>query len=276
MAPDLHQRPPEMRSTANLASARVKPTASVSRRHALPILAAATALALCAAAALRTPRPDPLPGFPRLVLWAWEMPERMPFLDPHSTAVAFLARTIRIRAAGIESRPRLQPLGVPPGTPMMAVVRIETVPGAPLPYAGLVAEDAAHAAAIPGIRVLQIDFDARRSERSWYRDLLARLREKIPPAMPLEITALASWCQSDRWLAGLPIADAVPMLFQMGPGEQFDGADFREPLCRAALGLDPGDLPAAVPHGRRIYLFYSRPWTPETYHAALRLASKLQ
>jgi hypothetical protein len=57
-------------------------------------------------------QPDPLPGFPRLVLWAWERPERMEFLNPRSAGVAFLARTVSWRAGQITSRPRLQPLQV--------------------------------------------------------------------------------------------------------------------------------------------------------------------
>jgi len=238
------------------------------------VLFAAAALCI-AAAALREPRPDPLPGFPRLVLWAWEIPERMPFLDPHTTGVAFLARTIRWRTGGVESRPRLQPLSVPPGTPLMAVVRLESA-GGPLPFAGLVAGEAARDAALPGVRALQIDFDARLSERAWYRDMLQRLRDRLPADMPLEITALASWCQGDRWMQGLPVSDAVPMLFQMGPGQTYAGGDFREPLCRAALGISPNELPRAVPRGRRLFLFYSRPWTAETWRGALQLAGRFR
>ena len=37
--------------------------------------------------------------------------------------------------------------------------------------------------------------------------------------MPLTITALASWCDGDDWIDGLPVADASPMLFRMGRGD---------------------------------------------------------
>src|ERR1035438_5795688 len=70
-------------------------------------------------------RPDPLPNFPRLVLWAWERPERLRFVDPHTTGVAFLTRTISWRGGQVESRPRLQPLELPSGVALMAVVRLE-------------------------------------------------------------------------------------------------------------------------------------------------------
>lgn len=40
--------------------------------------------------------PDPLPGFPKLILWAWERPEDLRFIVPGATGVAFLASTITI------------------------------------------------------------------------------------------------------------------------------------------------------------------------------------
>ncbi|HKX29107.1 MAG TPA: hypothetical protein VJ302_15540, partial [Blastocatellia bacterium] len=33
---------------------------------------------------------------PRIVLWAWERPENLEFIDPGRIGVAFLARTIRL------------------------------------------------------------------------------------------------------------------------------------------------------------------------------------
>lgn len=110
-------------------------------------------------------RPDPLPGFPRLVLWAWERPERMPFLDPRAAGVAFLARTIRWHDGVVESRPRLQPLTVPAETRLMAVVRLESA-GGPLPDAEIVAREASRATQLSGVRALQVDFDARLSDGS--------------------------------------------------------------------------------------------------------------
>jgi len=56
---------------------------------------------------------------------AWERPERLRFVDPHTTGVAFLTRTISWRGGQVESRPRLQPLELPSGVALMAVVRLE-------------------------------------------------------------------------------------------------------------------------------------------------------
>jgi len=58
---------------------------------------------------------------------------------------------------------------------------------------------------VDGGKLVQIDFDARRSQRRFYVRLLRDLRRRMPPSLPLSITALASWCAYDDWLSGLPI-----------------------------------------------------------------------
>lgn len=195
----------------------------------------------------------------------------MPFLNPDVAGVAFLARTITWRDGVVDSRARLQPLRVPPRTALMAVVRLESQ-GGPLPDAGTIAREASRAAL--DVRALQIDFDARRSERAWYRGFLARLRAGLPAGLPLEITALTSWCQGDRWTSGLAVSDAVPMLFRMGPGEGFDGGDFRNRMCRSSVGVSTDELPRAIPRGRRLFVFNPLPWTEEAYRGAVRWARK--
>src|SRR6266542_893708 len=64
--------------------------------------------------------------FPRTMLWAWERPEDLSFIDPREVGVAFLAKTLRLQGKQLLVRPRMQPLKVPPETMLMAVVRIET------------------------------------------------------------------------------------------------------------------------------------------------------
>jgi len=246
------------------------------RRRILPLCILAGTLAVFAfGRMMRHAEPDPLPGFPRLILWAWETPEDLRFLNPRATGVAFLSRTIRWRDGNVESRPRLQPLRVPPETPLIGVVRLETAHGAPPPSAGIAAE-IAKTAMLPGVRALQVDFDARLSERAWYRQMLGNLRQTLPPSTPLEITALASWCQRDDWMAGLPVADAVPMLFRMGAGEEYHGSDFQDSLCRASVGVSTDELPRIIPRGRRLFVFHPKPWTEDTYQGALQLPRSRQ
>ena len=225
------------------------------------------------AIAILWPRPaDPLPGFPHVFLWAWERPENLEFLDPHSAGVAFLARTVCLRDGSVSVRPRLQPLRYRPGTVLIAVVRVE--PRDPnLPPADAAATAIAEAAAIPDVRALQVDFDATLSERAYYRELLGDVRRRIPPSMPLSITALTSWCESDGWIAGLPVAEAVPMLFRMGRGER-PARTFRPALCQSSAGVSIDEPLREPPAAARLYIFNPRPWTESTYRAALREVRK--
>src|SRR5438270_8042740 len=67
---------------------------------------------------------------PQLTLWAWQRPERLDFIDPQQVAVAYLDQTIFV-GRQVTSEPRLQPMRVPAGTQVMAVVRIEMQAAAP-------------------------------------------------------------------------------------------------------------------------------------------------
>lgn len=238
-----------------------------------PIAAALIALLLIPACARR---PDPLPGLPRVFVWAWERPEDLRELNARTVGVAFLARTVCLRENTVGVRPRMQPLLVPPHTALIAVVRVESggrASGAdPIPAAEAIAD----AAAIPGVRALQVDFDAVVSERPFYRALLEQLRRRVPARLPISITALASWCEADGWIAGLPVAEAVPMLFRMGPDRYLPGSDFRGQLCRASVGISTDELPSRIPARRRVYIFDPRAWSPDHLHAALRKVSQWQ
>lgn len=217
------------------------------------------------------PQRDPMPQFPHIMLWAWERPEKLDFINPREIGVAFLARTIQIHGGLVTVRPRLQPLVVAPGTAMMAVVRIESRDALysthrEVEHAILEATD------FPGVRALQVDYDAKASERDFYRTLLTDLRNVLPQDMPLSMTALASWCESDDWIAGLPVAEAVPMLFRMG-AEPYRGNDFRPAACRSSVGISTDEpLPGRsrdVSRGRRVYIFNTRSWSRGALRAAV-------
>ena len=218
-----------------------------------------------------TSRSDPLHAFPRLMLWAWESPQDLRFIKPGSAGIAFLERTVWLDGRRVRSRPRLQPLRFTPGTDLMAVVRFEAA-GNRLPAPADVVREVKPAVEISGVRALQIDFDARQSERSWYTAFLRELRQAIPATLPITITALESWCEQDGWIRDLTVADATPMLFRMGPGERRTPADFPAAVCRSSIGVSTDELPARVPRARRIYFFHPGPWTEEAYEAAVAQA----
>jgi hypothetical protein len=218
-------------------------------------------------------RPDPLPGLPRVMLWAWERPEHLAFLDPKQAGVAFLARTISWRDGRVESRPRYQPLELSPGTAVMAVVRLDSF-APPFPAWDGIASEILQAADLPRVQALEIDFDARLSERRWYAELVRRVRRGLRPQTPLTITALASWCQGQPWISRLPIDDAVPMLFRMGAGEPRNVRSFPAGVCGSSLGISMDEIPDQLPRGRRLFIFNPRPWTRDAYNGAMRVAER--
>jgi hypothetical protein len=219
-------------------------------------------------------RPDAVPGrdgrrmapLPRRTLWVWERPEDLRGVDASTTAIAYLDQTILLGAT-VESRPRVQPVIYATGATLIPVVRVETLAGAKL-------DDDAERRVIalllrstrrPGIAALQIDFDATRSQRGFYRDVLRGLRRQMPASLPLSMTALASWCSYDDWIGTLPVDEAVPMFFRMEPDRRRAWAElpaFRvhEPLCMQSVGVSTREpWPQAV-EGKRVYIFADGGW----------------
>jgi hypothetical protein len=260
---------------------------------------------------------------PNVTFWAWERPEDLRFLLPDQAGVAFLAKIISLETSPTNSsadsspafavRPRLQPLRITPGTQLIAVVRVE-IPSAPHTSSSfqqnqsathsfpifsdaqraLLASEITDLQSIPGVSAVQIDFDAPSSAHDFYISLLQEVRRKLPPSMPLSITALASWCIGDPWLAQLPpgtIDEAVPMLFRMGPDATsvakflHSNDDFPVAACRGSLGLSTDESlshdlltgkPSSStfdPRAKRIYIFSPRAWTPS---AAQNIIQELQ
>jgi hypothetical protein len=207
----------------------------------------------------------------RVIPWAWERREDLRFVHGE---VAYLAQTITLRGAAIEVRPRMQPLLIDKSVRAIPVIRIETS-NASLDEKQRTA--AADAITSLGSSNVQIDFDATLSERRFYRALITDLHRTIPH---ITITALASWCNDDRWMSGLPIEDAIPMLFQMGGDDHFvrarlgRGEDFIEPVCRASAGISLDETPPRIPDRRRIYVFNPRRWSEPDWRLATKMANR--
>lgn len=220
---------------------------------------------------------------PHVMLWAWERREDLSFIDPQKVGVAYLAGTLHLNGDRVVMRPRLQPLIVPRDAVVIAVIRIEAdrlpAPTMSPRQRADAARAIAHMARYSPAAI-QIDFDATHSQRGFYRDLLADLRGRLPPAMPLSITALASWCIYDDWIADLPVDEAVPMLFRMGADsaaiDDFlrRGGDFAPALGRYSVGVATDEPPRSVPAGRRVYIFSPHAWTGESAATAIAKAAK--
>lgn len=63
-----------------------------------------------------------LNALPPTMLWAWERPEQLDFIDTQNTGVAFLAKTVLLSNGEVTSRPRLQPLILAKGTKVVAAL----------------------------------------------------------------------------------------------------------------------------------------------------------
>ncbi len=211
---------------------------------------------------------------PGKILWAWERPEDLRFIDPKEFGVAFLAQTISLEKDSVFPKRRRQELEVPDGTYLIAVTRIETTKGTfERPSFSAEMRDKTvslirSTLGLPSVRAIQIDFDATVSERGFYRSMMNDLRKQMPENTPLTMTALASWCAGDTWLTDMPVAEVVPMVFQMGADTEKiknylkNRNDWNEPLCRGSYGIsvDEGNFDG-IRSGRRMYFFSNALWT---------------
>ncbi len=236
---------------------------------------------------------------PPKMLWAWERPEDLRFLDPKEFGVAFLAQTIFLEKDSVLPKPRRQPLAVAPGTYMIAVTRIETNkdgtkrPSFDMEMTRKVAALIKSTLELPDVKGIQVDFDAVSSERAFYRSMMTELAREIgardegrgqsendPPSSliprsSLTMTSLASWCTGDAWFNDFPVDEAVPMAFQMGADEEKiktylrNGNDWMEPLCRGSYGISIDDpLKVELKPGRRMYYFSNSPWRASDIRAS--------
>jgi hypothetical protein len=207
---------------------------------------------------------SPHPSWPSVMLWAWERPEDLRFIDPAKIGVAYLDQTIVIAHDDLVVLPRRQPLRVPEGTQILPVVRLE-VRGAPT-NSELEEKSADIVQLIRrswrnNAEGVQIDFDARKSQRDFYRKLLSKLRAVLPRDKYLSITALASWCARDQWMQPLDVNEIVPMMFAMGP-DRLDQHELQDARCLNSVGLSINERPVQTSAGR-FYFFSEHAWRDE-------------
>ena len=211
---------------------------------------------------------------PRIILWAWERPEDLEFLDPQRFGVAFLAQTLTLKNNDVLYNPRHQPLKVSPAARLIAVTRIESQKVTrerselSADQRRKLVEHIRKTLELENVKAIQVDFDAATSERAFYRQLLEELRRELPDSVPLSMTALASFCVGDLWLSDLPVDEAVPMVFRMGTDSDriknmlTSGGDFRDGLCRRSYGVSLDEpVTTLFAKQRRVYVFNDRAWT---------------
>ncbi len=207
--------------------------------------------------------PPPVTG--HLTLWAWERPDDLRWLAGSGVGVALLERTVLIVAGRVTVERRRQPLRVAPDSRLTAVVRIETDRhAADLSLVPRVAAEIADAAKMPRAVAVQIDFDARLSERPFYIALLREVRTRVPSPFRISMTALASWCADDAWIEAGVVDEIVPMLFQMGPDARRIVTGLQEQrrwpvqACASARGVSTDEPWTRLPPAQMTYIWRDR------------------
>lgn len=173
---------------------------------------------------------------PNAIAWLWRDVAVPAWSRP---AVAVVDRHIWLAGDKVLVRPGARPRRLPQGTAVIPVVHVEIDALQPPPGlrkaqpAVLEAMQAAARATTSGW--VQLDLEARPSQRADYRELVRTLRATLPPEVKFSITALAWWCRSPAWLDSIEADEVVPMFFRMGR----DNAALRELLVRQPDTLHP-------------------------------------
>ncbi|MEM7051299.1 MAG: hypothetical protein AAF604_16635 [Acidobacteriota bacterium] len=209
---------------------------------------------------------------PDEMLWAWRRPEVLTFVDPQRTGVAAWMATIHLAGDSLQIEPREWRLAVPSGTYLAAVVRLESSAERPPDLSpelrSKLSDRLLELWRETGWPELQLDFDARVSEREFYRLLLADLRSGMAGGR-LSITALLSWCWEPGWLDDLAVDEVVPMIYRLGPEAELfrrrlaAGEPFVAQACLEAIGVSSDEpIPSFAVEGRK-YFFHHLPWTAD-------------
>ncbi len=219
---------------------------------------------------------------PNRMLWHWFSNGDVSFVKPQQAGVAFHALSIALQGSSAPiPYPRRSPLPLAPDIYRMAVIRVEerkpAYTAAQRSQSARMIRDVANIMRVPAI---QIDFDAPKSARPFYRALLEEVRTLLGRDVFLSVTALTSWCEADSWLAGLPVDEIVPMAFDMGRGGPAvaallnSGGQFAFPGCRESIGISLAQAGLPVRPPQRIYLFAdNRRWSaPVVASTLLRYA----
>ncbi len=218
---------------------------------------------------------------PQIFVWAWQRDESLAFINTKDTGVAFYAGGVVFNGSELSFSPRFNSLEVPPESSMIAVIRFDNLSledSFNNDHLAIISDFVGKICSTEGLIGCQLDFDARLSERAFYKQLIKEVRGKISHSMHLSITALVSWCSQGSWLADLDVDEVIPLFYRMGADEDIirnnlTGRDFmQEKRCHNAVGVS-SDEPLPIESylkNRRIYIFSDRLWTEDIFIDIMR------
>ena len=231
-------------------------------------------------------------GGPPLILWSWQHNDDLSYLDISKAGVAYFVGRYVIDGDSCIFERSLSRIKLPENIYRVAALRLDIKKLDPAKSEALTESLSSKIVAVAldnpeKIAALQIDFDARASERKFYTLLLRKVRTKLPSPVRISITALASWCLGDNWLTGsrMPFDEVVPMLFSLGQGQRqvtnllLKGQALSPRLFggRLAPGLSINEpdffalLGARLHQYKRLYVFSARGWNRAAFKSALSL-----
>lgn len=218
------------------------------------------------------PLPADLPPAPGAdaVAWLWRDAPVPAWSRP---TVAVVDRHIWLAGDKVLVRPGARPRRLPEDTRVIPVVHVEIdalrPPASLQPARAVVIEAMRKAARATTSGWVQLDLEARPSQRADYRALVNSIHDSLSHGVRLSVTALGWWCRSPSWLDGLKADEVVPMFFRMGR----DNAALRDivgsrpqllhPLCRtgsAGFSRQESFAPAVAARYRRTYWFDEKGW----------------
>lgn len=235
---------------------------------------------------------------PQIILWAWDRPQ---FLNPHlpqQISIAFLHSSILLRGNSSEKsdsisstsasststthlalKNRMHALVIPEKTLVIPVVHIDIdnlnpPKGLTTQQIEKIVDTVNQASKQSNSGWVQLDFEARPSQRKDYLEILQRL-QPLRQQYKLSITALASWCMFDQWLDVALVDEVVPMIFRMGKGRDdvtnwvSTYGSFPLMSCNKSLGWMVGENWLPTKEMKRVYLFHSKFWTATQIEQAL-------
>lgn len=209
-----------------------------------------------------------------IIVWVWERPENLYFLKEKNVTFAYLSGTVTKTNSNLEYYSRRQPLRIPDNRQTISVIRIEDKSDDHKLRDEYLIDISDYVVNLCLERKsnisCQIDFDATESQIDFYKKLVIQVREKLPKKYKLSITALVSWCTSDKtWFDELPIDEVVPMFFRLGKEENIYWQNINEGKlrisnsCQKAIGIATDEL---MPNkiylkNKPIYIFNNEYWT---------------
>jgi hypothetical protein len=204
------------------------------------------------------------------VAWLWR---DAPVPAWSQAVVAVVDRHVWLAGDKVLVRPGARPRHLAAATRVIPVVHVEIdalrPPASLRPARAAVLDAMRMAARATTSGWVQLDLEARPSQRADYRALVQDIRTALPHDIRLSVTALGWWCRSPVWLHGLAADEVVPMFFRMGR----DNAALRgivaaqpqqlHPLCRvgsAGFSRQEPFAPAVTARYRRTYWFDEQGW----------------